>query len=98
LRLLLVNAGLPRPRTQIPVLGEDGFPRYFLDMGWEDIMLAAEYDGGQHWTDPAQFAWDIERREYLDRVGWTVIRVVSRQWPGDVIRRVRQAWDALILR
>ncbi len=95
LRLLLIRAGFPKPRTQIPVLGPDGYPRYFLDMGWEDIMLAAEYDGGQHWTDPAQYAWDVDRQEYIDRVGWTVIRVVGRHRPSDVIRRVQGAWDAL---
>lgn len=95
LRLLLIEAGFPRPRTQIPVPGPDGFPRYFLDMGWEDIMLAAEYDGDQHWTDPAQYAWDVERQEYLDRVGWTVVRVVARQHPADIVRRVQRAWDSL---
>ena len=95
LRLLLIDAGFPRPRTQIPVLGPDGFPRYFLDMGWEDNMLAVEYDGEQHWTDPWQFAKDLERQEYIADVGWTVVRVVSRHRAYDVIRRVRQAWDAL---
>ncbi len=95
LRLLLINAGFPKPRTQIPVLGADGFPRYFLDMGWEDIMLAAEYDGEQHWTNPWQFATDVDRHEYIAKVGWTVIRVVSQHRPRDVIRRVQHAWDAL---
>jgi very-short-patch-repair endonuclease len=95
LRLLLINSGFPRPRTQIPVLSADGFPRYFLDMGWEDIMLAVEYDGEQHWTNPRQYAHDVERQEYVAKLGWTVIRVVSRQRPRDVIRRTQQAWDAL---
>ncbi len=94
LRLLLIDAGFPRPRTQIPVPGPDGFPKYFLDMGWDDRMLAVEYDGEQHWTDPAQYAWDVERQEYVNRVGWNVIRVVARHRPGDVIRRVERAWDA----
>ncbi|ORA11333.1 endonuclease domain-containing protein [Mycobacterium asiaticum] len=94
LRLLLIGAGFPKPQTQIPVLGADGFPRYFLDLGWQDMMLAAEYDGNQHWTDPSQYAWDVDRKEYIDRVGWTVIRVVSRHRPADVIERVRRAWDA----
>ncbi|SON61083.1 hypothetical protein MSIMFI_02588 [Mycobacterium simulans] len=98
LRLLLINAGFPKPRTQIPVLGADGFPRYFLDMGWENILLAVEYDGDQHWTDPWQFAKDVERQEYLVSVGWTHIRVVARHRAPDVIRRVRHAWDALTLR
>jgi very-short-patch-repair endonuclease len=98
LRLLLINAGFPKPRTQIPVLGADGFPRYFLDMGWEDIRLAVEYDGDQHWTDRWQFAKDVERLEYVDRIGWTTIRVVAGHRPRDVIRRVQHAWDALTLR
>ncbi|WP_310773279.1 endonuclease domain-containing protein [Mycobacterium sp. Z3061] len=98
LRLLLIEAGFPTPRTQIPVLGRDGFPRYFLDMGWEDILLAVEYDGDQHWTNPAQHASDVDRLEYLNRMGWTVVRVVGRHRPSDVIRRVRCAWDTLTRR
>lgn len=94
LRLLLIDAGFPRPRTQIPVLGADGFPRYFLDMGWEEIMVAVEYDGEQHWTDPRRFVKDVNRHEYLHRVGWTVVRVVSQHRPRDVIRRVREAREA----
>ncbi|CPR11639.1 hypothetical protein BN971_02926 [Mycobacterium bohemicum DSM 44277] len=39
LRLLLIDAGLPRPRTQIPVSGVDGVPVAYLDMGWEDLMV-----------------------------------------------------------
>jgi very-short-patch-repair endonuclease len=98
MRLLLINAGFPKPRTQIPVLGADGFPRYFLDMGWEDIMLAVEYDGEQHWTDPWQFATDVERQEYLVSLGWTHVRAVSQHRAYDVIRRLRHAWDALTTR
>jgi Protein of unknown function (DUF559) len=98
LRLLLIRAGFPRPRTQIAVPGVDGFPRYFLDMGWEDVKLAVEYDGGQHWTDPRQYANDVARQEHLAKISWTVVRVVSRHSAHDVIRRVQQAWDALTLR
>ncbi len=95
LRLLLINAGFPTPQTQIPVPGPDGFPRYFLDMGWQDIMLAVEYDGEQHWTDPWQFAIDVERQQYLASIGWTVVRVVSRHRDQDIIRRVRHGWDVV---
>ncbi len=52
LRLLLVDAGLSPPRTQLPVLGSDGLPYAYLDMGWPDVMVAVEYDGDHHrWTD-----------------------------------------------
>lgn len=97
LRLLLIQAGFPRPRTQIPVLGPDGH-NYFLDMGWEDIMLAVEYDGDQHRTSRPQYVWDATRLEYLTGMGWTHIRVLSEHRGYDVIRRVKRAWDALTLR
>jgi len=61
LRLLLIDAGYPRPRTQIPVVDEAGYVFAYLDMGWEDVMIAVEYDGEQHRTDRAQWAWDIKR-------------------------------------
>lgn len=48
LRLLLIDAGFTRPQTQIPVLAPDGYPQYYLDMGWPDVMVAVEYDGEQH--------------------------------------------------
>lgn len=98
LRLLLIGAGFPRPQTQIPVLGPDGYPKYFLDMGWEDIMLAVEYDGDQHRTSRQQYVWDAARLEYLTAIGWTHIRVLSEHRGCDVIRRVERAWDALTLR
>ncbi len=91
LRLLLIDAGLPRPQTQIPVLGADGIPVAYLDMGWPDRLVAVEYDGDQHRTDRRQFVKDVRRLEMLARMGWIVVRVVAEDRPADVIRRVRQA-------
>ena len=45
LRLVLIQAGLPRPQTQIPVYDEFGEVIAYLDMGWEDVKVAVEYDG-----------------------------------------------------
>lgn len=98
LRLLLVEAGLPPPRTQIPVPGADGYPRYYLDMGWEDIMLAVEYDGEQHRVSREQFRKDVERAEFLHRRGWTLIRVLADHRDSETVRRVRRARAALTLR
>ncbi len=98
LRLLLIDAGFPRPQTQIPILGPDGYPKYFLDMGWEDVMLAVEYDGDQHRTSRPQYVWDTARLEYITAIGWTHIRVLAEHRGCDVIRRVERAWDALTLR
>jgi len=91
LRLLLIDAGLPRPQTQIPVLGVDGMPVAHLDLGWEDYMVAVEYDGDQQRTDRRQYVKDIRRLEMLERMGWIVVRVVAEDRPAAVVRRVRRA-------
>ncbi|MGV0160086.1 DUF559 domain-containing protein [Mycobacterium colombiense] len=90
-RLLLIRAGLPRPQTQIPVSDEFGGSTYYLDMGWENFKVAAEYDGEQHRRDRWQYTWDIRRRETLERLGWMVIRVIVGDRPADIVSRVRAA-------
>ena len=77
LRMLLIDEGFPRPQTQIPVPGPDGQPLYFLDMGWEDLKVAVEYDGEHHRTDRPSYAKDVIRLEYIASVGWLVIRVLA---------------------
>jgi very-short-patch-repair endonuclease len=91
LRLLLIQAGLPRPQTQIHVVTDE--ETYYLDMGWEDCMVAVEYDGEHHRTDSLQYRKDIRRLEALDRMGWIVIRVVAGDHPAVIVRRVRDALD-----
>jgi very-short-patch-repair endonuclease len=93
LRLLAIGAGYSRPRTQIPVPKPDGWGNYYLDMGWEDTMLALEYDGGQHWDDPKRIAYDINRAEYLHDIGWTVVRVMKEHRASDVLSRLGRAWS-----
>ena len=92
LRLLLIEAGLPRPETQIPVPRLDGYSHYFLDMGWRDVMVAVEYDGEQHRVDRNIYRDDLARSEYIAHVGWRRIRVIAGHRKTDIVRRVRQAW------
>ena len=92
LRLLLIEAGLPRPETQIPVTRLDGYSHYFLDMGWRDVMVAVEYDGEQHRVDRNIYRDDLARSEYIAHVGWRRIRVIAGHRKTDIVRRVRQAW------
>ena len=92
LRLLLIRAGFPRPQTQIAVRNEWGWAEAYLDMGWEDIKVAVEYDGDQHRSSRYQYVKDIRRLEMLDqRYGWIVVRVVAEDHPDDIIRRVGEA-------
>jgi hypothetical protein len=98
LRLLLNDAGLPRPQTQIPVLGVDGIPVAYLDLGWEDYLVAVEYDGDQHRTDRRQYVKDVRRLEMLERMGWIIVRVVAEDSPAATVRRVRAALEASSVR
>lgn len=94
LRLLLIDAGFPRPQTQIPVLGADGIPIAHLDLGWPELMVAVEYDGDQHRSDRRQFVKDIERLEKLERMGWIIVRVVAENHPAAIVQWVRDALAA----
>ncbi|MBB3601660.1 hypothetical protein FHT40_001293 [Mycolicibacterium sp. BK556] len=91
LRLLLIEAGLPRPQTQIPVHDQFGELVGYLDMGWEDVKVAAEYDGEQHRTDRWQYSRDVRRHAMLEELGWIVIRVLAGDRPVDIVRKVRAA-------
>ncbi|WP_319429425.1 hypothetical protein [Mycobacterium sp. RTGN5] len=94
LRILLIDAGLPVPTTQIPLYDERGLVA-LLDMGWEEFKVAAEYDGDQHRTDRGRYAWDQKRSRLVAGMGWEAVRVIKEDRPDEVIARVR---DALISR
>jgi hypothetical protein len=90
LRLLLVDAGLPTPETQIPVVANYRTIAV-LDMGWERFKVAVEYDGDQHRTSRRQYVRDLRRLKELERLGWIVIRVIAEDRPENVLRQVREA-------
>jgi hypothetical protein len=93
-RLVLVAGGLPRPETQIEVLTDWGTVLARIDMGWEEWKVGVEFDGAQHWTDPARRTWDIDRLAELEARDWTIIRVSAdliRNRPGVVVGRARSA-------
>ena len=68
--------------------------QYYLDLGWEDLKIAVEYDGDHHRSDKRTFGYDIVRLEEIASLGWIVIRVVAGTPRDEVVRRVRAAWAA----
>lgn len=74
-RLALVDAGLPAPSTQFEVFGRYGEFVARVDMAYEAVKVGIEYDGPQHWTDPAVRQRDIDRLFELTALGWFIIRV-----------------------
>ena len=91
LRLILIDGGLPPPRTQIPVWDGPGDPFAYIDMGWEDIKVGVEYDGEHHRRSRRDYYWDILRHERLQRQGWMIVRVTLNDRPARILYRVRGA-------
>lgn len=75
LRLLMVLAGLPEPQVDIRIKDADGNVRFRIDLGFEGVKLAIEYDGRWH-DDEEQRAYDEARRSYLSvHEEWTFVIV-----------------------
>jgi hypothetical protein len=96
LRLLLLDAGLPKPAAQLPLVHGRRLVAVF-DLGWEEYKVAAEYDGDYHRSDRHRFVKDIDKLGIAEDEGWIVIRVVSEHRPRDIVSRVyrglaRRGW------
>jgi hypothetical protein len=95
LRLRWIEAGLPRPQCQFPVLSPSG-TTWRLDLGLARPKFAAEYDGEAFHTD-AEAGHDRERREYLrDAERWTIVVVRQQNLFGrdrDVETLLRQGYQ-----
>ncbi len=95
LRLRWVQAGIPRPRCQVPVPAPGG-GRYYLDMGLEERLFGAEYDG-EEFHDETTAQHDSGRRAWCrGEHGWTILvfkksNVHGRDQDADVI--LRRAWS-----
>ncbi|MFZ0903536.1 MAG: hypothetical protein WAN71_06590 [Mycobacterium sp.] len=88
LRLVLIDAGLPAPRTQIRVT--DGINEAFIDMGYDEPMVGLDYDGQHHSNDRGQYLHDIGRAELIVRQGWIDIHVVAEHSRRFIIHRLSE--------
>jgi hypothetical protein len=76
-RLTLIDAGLPAPTTQFVINGRFGEFIARVDMAYEGVKVAIEYDGPQHWEDPIVRQRDIDKGYELSGLGWAVVRASS---------------------
>ncbi|RDH80121.1 hypothetical protein DVS77_03810 [Mycolicibacterium moriokaense] len=90
LRLLLVDDGLPPPRTQIKVT--DGYRQAFLDMGYDEPMVGLDYEGYHHSEDRDRYVYDIGRADLIESQGWLDLRVVKEHSRRFTLHRVREAF------
>jgi hypothetical protein len=90
-RLLLIRAGFPPPETQIAVFDEWGQLVAELDMGWRDLMVGVDYEGGHHRRSRHQVDKDIRRHEAITELGWNDVRVTAEDTDGSIVGRVARA-------
>lgn len=96
-RLVLTDAGLRPTHTQIDVFDRWGDHIGRIDMGWPEWKVGVEYDGEQHWTNPAIRARDIDRQAELEALGWRIVRVSAEMLkyrPRTIVQRASEALRA----
>lgn len=73
--LLLVDAGLPEPEINVPVLDDDGNLVAEVDLLYRDARLIIEYEGDGHRANAKTFRKDLERERRLRAGGFEYVRV-----------------------
>jgi very-short-patch-repair endonuclease len=71
LRLVLVDGRLAAPEPQLWVTDEWGERRYRLDLGYQELRVAGEYDGSSH-LDRDRMRSDRQRHNWLASRGWVM--------------------------
>ncbi|QIK66678.1 DUF559 domain-containing protein [Nocardioides sp. HDW12B] len=95
LRMLLVLAGLPEPTVNLEIRGKDGRLLVKIDLAYEQVRLAVEYDGRQHLESAPQWERDVVRGDFFADQAWRHLRVTSRGLFRDPESTVRRVWTAL---
>lgn len=95
LRLLMVLAGLPEPTMNVCVRRVDGSIRFRIELAYEDVRVAVEYDGRWH-AAPEQRAHDADRREELTRSqGWHFVVVTADELYQEQEALLTRLWGEL---
>lgn len=98
-RVALLEIGLPRPETQVPV--ETHLGTFWADLGWPAERVLAEYDGrGKYVQRPGDaLAGEKRREDALLDSGWRLIRLTKEDLghPDALATRVRRTFPALAL-
>lgn len=74
LRLRIIDAGFPRPESQLEVVDAAGVRRY-LDLGYRHRKVGIEYDGRQFHTVDPDVVHDEGRRHQIEAIGFIVVVV-----------------------
>jgi hypothetical protein len=94
LRLLIIDAGLPRPVAQHEVLNANGRLIGRVDLAYPQWRIAIEYEGDHH-RERAHFRHDVHRLNALRAVGWLVLRFTADDVLHQPDRTARQIAAAI---
>lgn len=99
LRVVIVDAGLPRPRAQVEFLDGLGEVRFRVDLGYDEVKLGLEYMGVEVHSGIEKRQRDDRRSTSIeDEYGWHI----QEFWMGDVLGRrptaPRRVAEALLAR
>jgi hypothetical protein len=89
LRLLIIDAGLPRPEVQWVVQDEQARTAIWLDLAWPEYKIGIEYEGEVHAT-PEAVLRDAGRYTRLVDDGWRIYRYTKLAVYGDPEQVVAQ--------
>ena len=94
LRMIIVRAGLPRPRVQWVVGDAASRTAVWLDLAWPEQRIGVEYEGAGH-TDPVEVLRDAGRYTRLVDRGWRIYRYTHHDVYGRPERIVAELTRAL---
>jgi hypothetical protein len=83
-RIEMHDQGLPQPEINWWVY-ENGVPKYRLDLAYPHAKVAIEYNGEEFHTSEQDKHADADRREWLERHGWTVIVIDKSSFTDEAI-------------
>jgi hypothetical protein len=93
-RMVMLDAGLPRGIPNAPVRPRGGGSNRFLDVRVGTYAMGVEYQGAWHFEESGQARDDLERREQLRDLGIVIIEAKSedlrdqRRLVGRVAREI----------
>ncbi len=95
LRMVVVRAGLPRPRVQWVVQDVGSRTAVWLDLAWPEHRIGVEYEGAGH-AAPVEVLRDAGRYTRLVDRGWRIYRYTKFDVygaPGRIVAELSRALD-----
>ncbi|ROZ88890.1 DUF559 domain-containing protein [Gordonia sp. OPL2] len=93
-RLLMHRGDLPTPDLQVEVFDGDDIAFARIDLAYEHLKIAIEYDGEDFHSSPEQRAHDEQRDARLRALGWIIIRITAdrlRTDPWGIVMEIERA-------